>query len=200
MKTSRDVLAFDRWDGMALRGMLWLIVVLGVGANVVQPVVAWLRGESLSVSYPGEITVPELDRVGTAYNNGVYDVVVANPTLWQRVVDLAPGVLMSLLIVGVVVLLQRVMRNIVAGEPFASGQVGRLRLVALLLGLGVPVVLAAEFVAGGVLLEAVDLGGMNIIAALDFPWLMLAAGMVIALLAEAFKSGAALRDDVSGLV
>ena len=41
---------------------------------------------------------------------------------------------------------------------------------------------------------------MNIIADVAFPWLMLAAGMVVALLAEAFKSGAALRDDVSGLV
>lgn len=199
MKTSQDVLAFDRWDGMALRGMLWLIVVLGVGANVVQPVVAWLRGESLSVSYPGEITVPELDRVGTAYGDGVYDVWLDDPTWWQRVVDLAPGVLMSVLIVAVVVLLQKVLRHVVAGEPFATGQVTRLRLVALLL-LGAPAISSAEFVAGGMLLGSMDLGGMNIIAAIDLPWLMIAVGMVVALLAEAFKSGAALRDDVSGLV
>lgn len=200
MKTQRDMLAFDRWDGMVLRGALWLIVVLGVGANVVQPVVAWVRGDALSVSYPGEITVPELDRVGTAYDNGVYDVAVANPTDWQRLADLAPGVLMALLIAAVVVLLQRVLRHIVTGEPFAPGQVTRLRLVAFLLGLGVPIVLATEFVAGGVLLGSVDLGGMDISAAINFPWLMLTAGMVVALLAEAFKSGAGLRDDVSGLV
>lgn len=200
MKTSRDLLAFDRWDGVALRVVLWLIVAFGIGANVVQPIVTWVRGGSLSVSYPGKITVPELDRVGTAYDNGVYDVVVDDPTVWQRMADLVPGVLMALLIVGCVVLLQRVLRHIVAGEPFAPGQVTRLRLVAFLLGLGMPIVIATEFVAGGVLLGSVDLGGMNIIAAIDFPWLMLAAGMVVALLAEAFKSGAALRDDVSGLV
>jgi len=200
MKAKRDVLAFDRWDGMALRFVLWLIVAMGVGANVVQPIVTWVRGGSLSVSYPGTITVPELDRVGTAYGNGVYDVVIDDPTPWQRVADLVPGVLMSLLIVWVVVLLQRVLRHIVAGEQFAAGQVTRLRLVAFLLGLGVPLVFATEFIAGGVLLGSVDLGGMNIIADVAFPWLMLAAGMVVALLAEAFKSGAALRDDVSGLV
>lgn len=104
------------------------------------------------------------------------------------------------LILGVVVLLQQVMRHIVGGEPFASGQVTRLRIVAFLLGLGMPVVLAAEFVAGGVLLGASDLAGMDLVVDIEVPWLMLAAGMVVALLAEAFKSGAALRDDVSGLV
>lgn len=200
MKAKRDVLAFDRWDATALRVVLWLIVATGIGANVVQPIVTWVQGDSLSVSYPGKITVPELDRVGTAYGSGVYDVVVDDPTLWQRVTDLAPGVLMALLILGVVVLLQRVLQRIVAGEPFAPGQVTRLRLVAFLLGLGMPIVLAIEFVAGGVLLGSVDLGDMDLIAEVDVPWLMLAAGMVVALFAEAFKSGAGLRDDVSGLV
>ena len=35
---------------------------------------------------------------------------------------------------------------------------------------------------------------------LDIPWPWLIAGMVVALLAEAFKAGSRLRDDVEGLV
>ncbi len=35
---------------------------------------------------------------------------------------------------------------------------------------------------------------------LDVPWVAVVSGMVVAMLAEAFKAGSGLRDDVEGLV
>ena len=52
----------------------------------------------------------------------------------------------------------------------------------------------------GALLSDVDLGGLGLSVVLDIPWPWFIAGMVVALLAEAFKAGSRLRDDVEGLV
>ncbi len=51
-----------------------------------------------------------------------------------------------------------------------------------------------------VLLGSLDLGGLDVSFGLDLPWVPVLAGMVIAMLAEAFKAGSRLRDDVDGLV
>lgn len=45
-----------------------------------------------------------------------------------------------------------------------------------------------------------DLGGLPPTASISLPWLPIVAGLIVALIAQAFVAGAALRDDVEGLV
>ena len=42
--------------------------------------------------------------------------------------------------------------------------------------------------------------GSSSSSTIELPWVALVAGMVVAMLAEAFKAGSRLRDDVDGLV
>ncbi|HWO50410.1 MAG TPA: hypothetical protein VNN23_02345, partial [Ornithinibacter sp.] len=76
----------------------------------------------------------------------------------------------------------------------------RLRVVAAVLVLGVPVVDVLESLVGTVLLDGLDFGSLALPFMLDIPWVPMLAGLVVAMLAEAFKAGSRLRDDVDGLV
>ena len=100
-------------------------------------------------------------------------------------------------------LLVRVMRSIAVGDPFAPANVGApaggsQRLFGVRVGAGV---LLGDGRGTGALLGSVDLGGLDpAVPRWTSPGVPLLAGMVVALLAEAFKGGSRLRDDVDGLV
>ncbi|MBK6873226.1 MAG: DUF2975 domain-containing protein [Kineosporiaceae bacterium] len=198
--TPKDRLAFDRWDRLGLAALLALVALAAIARSVVQPLAAWARGQELTVPYVSSITVPPLDAVGTRYGEGRYDLRLDDPTTTQRLIDLAPGLLLLVLILTACWLVFRLMRDIGRGEPFAPRNVARLRLLAAVLALGVPV----EFVARGMstmaMLSNADLGSLNPAGQVELPWLSVLAGMCLALLAEAFKAGSRLRDDVEGLV
>ena len=97
-------------------------------------------------------------------------------------------------------LIVAVMRTIAAGDPFVAANVRRMRQLAALLLVGPFFAFFLSMSVHGALLGDVDLGGLALSAVLDIPWAWFVAGMVVALLAEAFKAGSRLRDDVEGLV
>lgn len=196
----RDLLAFDRADRWALGVMLAIVVVLTAVANVVLPVVRWVGGDGIPLPFLSEVTVPKLDAVGTRYGAADYVVTLAEPSPAQRLLDLVPGVLVVLMVATGCWLVVVVMRTIAAGDPFAAANVRRLRLVAGLLVIGPFVLFVVALPIHGVLLNQVDLGGLDPSLRLDVPWAPVVAGFVVALLAEAFKVGSRLRDDVDGLV
>ena len=144
--------------------------------------------------------MPPLDAAGVGYGPATYGVDLVDPSAGQRLLDLVPGVLGAVLVVlacGCIVLL---LRTVAAGDPFAPVNVVRLRVVAAVLVLGVPVVDVLESVVGTVLLDGLDFGSLALPFRLDIPWVPMLAGLVVAMLAEAFKTGSRLRDDVDGLV
>jgi hypothetical protein len=196
----RDLLAFDRADRWALAALLGVVVALSAAAGVVVPVLRWVRGEGIPLPFLSEVTVPALDAVGTRYGAAEYAVTLAGPSTGQRLLDLVPGVLVVLLLAAGSWLVVAVMRTIAAGDPFAAANVGRLRAIAGLLAIGPFVTAFVELPFRGALLGDVDLGGLDPGMAIEMPWAPLVAGLVLALLAEAFKTGRRLRDDVEGLV
>ncbi|MFN8079347.1 MAG: DUF2975 domain-containing protein [Kineosporiaceae bacterium] len=198
--TPKDRLAFDRWDRLGLTVSLAAVALVALAYTVIRPLLAWGRGEALSIPYLSAITVPQLDAVGTPYGEGRYDLHLADPTTGQRLIDLAPGLLLLALILTACWLVFRLMRDIGRGEPFAPRNVTRLRLLAAVLAFGVPVEFFARLSCTGALLSGIDLGSLSPAAQLDLPWLPVLAGVCVALLAEAFKTGARLRDDVDGLI
>ena len=52
----------------------------------------------------------------------------------------------------------------------------------------------------GALASNLDLGGLDLMVSMTLPWLPMTIGLVAALIAEAFKVGAKLSDDVDGLI
>lgn len=196
----RDRLTFGRSDRLGLTALLGLVAVGAVVGWVVAPVAAWVGGRGIPLEIISPVTVPELDAAGVGHGLATYDVDLADPTGGQRLLALAPGLVSAVLVVVACWLVVRVMRTVAAGDPFEPRNVTRLRAVAAVLVFGAPVVFFLEMAVRGALLGSMDLGGLEPAAFLTIPWPAFVTGMVVALLAEAFKAGSRLRDDVDGLV
>ncbi len=191
---------FDRSDRWGLGLLLGLVVAGTFLYQVVRPVAAWVTGDGVSVAIVGDVVVPALDAVGTGYGQGEYDVVVADPSAWQRLADLLPGVLLTGLVAVGCWLVIAVMRDIAAGDAFRPRNVTRLRVLAVLVAVGIPTVWFVQVPVALALLTSADLGTGGPGVLIDVPWLPVLVGSVVALFAEAFKAGTGLRDDVEGLV
>jgi hypothetical protein len=199
-RDKRDRLAFDRYDRWGLAALLALISVGAVMAYVVGPLVAWAQGGELRVPFFSKIEVPVLDGTGLGHGLGDYDVIIPDPTNQQRVLDLLPGLAWLLLIVAGCWIVLRVMGAIGRGDPFQPRNVSRLRALAVLLVIGWPVVASLQAVVAFAILADLDLEEVGPRAAFTLPVLPILVGLVVALLAQAFKVGSRLRDDVDGLV
>lgn len=199
-KPRRDWLAFDRSDRWGLGILLGLIVVVTAASSVVLPILRWADGDGIPLPFLSDVTVPELDAVGTSYGVAAYDVTLADPTTGQRLLEFLPGLLTVGLMTAGSLLIVAVMRTIAAGDPFVAANVRRMRNLAALLLVGPFFTSFLSMSVHGALLGDVDLGDLPLSAALDIPWAWFVAGLFVALLAEAFKAGSRLRDDVEGLV
>lgn len=196
----RDLLAFDRFDRWGLVFLLGAVALWTVLAWVVEPLAGWATGAPLTPELVSSVTVPPLDAAGVGYGPATYAVDLVDPSAGQRLLDLAPGVLGAALVVLACWCIVLLLRTVAAGDPFDPVNVTRLRVVAAVLLLGVPVVGVLQDAADGVLLADLDLGALELPFAFEIPWVPLLAGLVVAMLAEAFKAGSRLRDDVDGLV
>jgi hypothetical protein len=104
---------------------------------------------------------------------------------------------------GAAFLLARVIRSINLGEPFATANPGRLRIIAALLLVGG---IGSQYVEGFTRIALLDATGaadaanspLEISASLNLSWVFFAAATLV--LAQAFARGRALTEDVEGLV
>jgi hypothetical protein len=196
----KDPLAFGRSDRWGLVGLLALLAVITVVGRVVYPVLGWVQGLPVPTEVVSPVVVPVLEDTGLEHGPGTYDLLVPVHGTGLRLLSLLPGVLVALAVLVGCWLLLQVIRSIAAGDPFTPANVARLRGMAALLVFGSALVFFVEMAVTGVLLGSVDLLGSEPAVRLDFPWGLLLAGMVVAMLAEAFKVGSRLRHDVDGLV
>ena len=196
----RDVLAFDRFDRWGLVVLLGAVALGSILAGVVEPVADWVTGAPLTPIVETAVTVPPLESAGIGYGEASYAVDAVDPSVGQRLLALLPGTLAALLVVLSCWCIVLLLRTVAAGDPFDPLNVTRLRVVAGALVLGAPVVYFLQVVSDGLVLGGLDLGDLDPSYTLEIPWVPLLAGMVVAMLAEAFKAGSRLRDDVDGLV
>lgn len=200
----RDWFAFDRTDRWGFGLLLALVVVVTAATRVVAPIIEWVRGEDLAVPFFSDVDIPALAAAGLGHSQASYSLLIPDASGRQRWLDLLPGVGYGVLVCAVVWLLFRLMVDIGRGEPFAPGNVRRLRLLAGVLLVGWTVLYFVEATCSLAILDQVDLqaagveGGPR--AVLSLPIAPFIAGMAVALVAEAFKAGSRLKDDVEGLV
>ncbi len=143
---------------------------------------------------------PSLDATGVGHGDAAYDVDVPDPGVALRLLDLVPGVLLTGLVAVGCWLVLRLMRDVAAGDPFRQANITRLRVLALLIAVGLPTVWFARGPIDLALLGTLDLGTGGPSIVVTMPWLPVVVGTVVALVAEAFRAGARLRDDTEGLV
>lgn len=108
--------------------------------------------------------------------------------------DLAPG----LVVVAVTWLLRGLLLSVRDGNPFAEVNVKRLRALALVVLVGVPV---AGIIGSAFASELADSAGLDSAGVqLTMPGNPLLGGLALFVLAEVFAAGVRLRDDLDGTV
>jgi len=196
----RELLAFDRIDRWGLVVLLGAVALGAIVAGVVEPLADWVTGAPLTPRVESAVTVPPLDAVGVGYGSASYAVDAVDPGAAQRLLALAPGLLAAGLVVLSCWCIVLLLRTVAAGDPFDPVNVTRLRVLAGALVVGAPLAYFLQVVSNAMVLGNMDLGRLDLTFTLDLPWVPMLAGMVVAMLAEAFKSGSRLRADVDGLV
>ena len=196
----RDVLAFDRFDRWGLVVLLGAVALGAILAGVVEPVADWVTGAPLTPLAESAVIVPPLEAAGVGYGQATYAVDAADPSAGQRLLALLPGLLLAVLVVLACWCIVLLLRTVASGDPFDPLNVTRLRVVAGALVLGAPVAYVLQVFSDAMVLGGLDVTGLDTTFTLEIPWLPMLAGLVVAMLAEAFKTGSRLRDDVDGLV
>ncbi|GAA4976466.1 DUF2975 domain-containing protein [Actinoplanes utahensis] len=185
-----------------LRGMLGLgMVAAGVGA--VASSVATLSGQPIEVPIAvGEAVRPEtLTGVPPGVRLGSsLDMVVEEPSVTQRALELAATLPRIALITVVLALLWRAVRQASHDDPFRSALAMRLRTLGILLITGGPAVWVAESVARYALSSTVGFGGTYAVVDFLVPLAWLFFGIAVLAVGEIVRRGQAMRADLDGVV
>lgn len=195
-------LRFGRIDRAVLRAVLWIAAAVSAAFAVVVPAWGAVSGRSIRVASWLEASAPDLVGVsGVAIDNPADVVVVVDePTAGDRLLDMTPGLVTACAVVLVVIMLDRVLRDIGHGEPFSTGNVTRLRVTALAIMVGSAAEAALDAITGMVITGNHFPPDLPARASFELPLGWIAGGLVVAAIAEAFAHGTKLRQDVEGLV
>lgn len=198
-----DPLRFDRADTI-ITGVVMLLASLGgLWAGVVSPALAWATGR------PFTRTIDAPDGAALRSNPGSDAVAesaaatIPSPDAPLWIARLIEGGLHAALLVAILWLLWGIIRSVTHGRAFDRANVARLRWLAGLLILGAALCGSVSGVVSGMTQNAVFVHpGTTVMFEASFHWHLLAigAGLLSACLAEAFRRGARLEDDVEGLV
>lgn len=191
--------AWDRWDNALLEGLL-LIITLGALIFGILETLDVMTAERLAVAAvlddgPTTLATSDGDRV-TAEE---VQLSLTDPAPGQRLLVAAPTVLGSIVVATVGWLLWEVVRSLRLGDPFHRTNARRLSIAAVMAlvgGMATTLIgsLASITLAG----DAPDSLGLATAATLSF--VPVGVGIVLAAVGEVFRRGAALRDEVEGLV
>ncbi|MEU1898700.1 DUF2975 domain-containing protein [Nocardiopsis dassonvillei] len=208
------------WSG-ADSALLRFVLVVLLGFQVVHGLflLAWSTGLVPAATSAGlnvltrdlpSGTVPHSPDVAvrgdvTVEGAGGMEIAFHDPSVAERVMLVAPALLTALAAGLVAYLLLRMVLTLDGGDPFVPANVRRMYAIALTVVTGALAVPAAEALLGAVL-EHRALGTdatvvFSLSLDLDGGVLpLVAVGLVIAALAEVFRRGTRLREDVEGLV
>jgi hypothetical protein len=196
----RDWLAFDRSDYIGAKIILGIVLVGSVVFGLIGPILDAVSKAPLPVTYTSKVTsgIP-LPRGSTLDGPATVQVLLTDATFGERLTQAVPGFMFAGLTIAIALLLFQLLRSTQAGEPFTRRNVLRINVIALIVGIGGMLV---QF-AGGVADNAIQTYGrlpLSDTLTFTFTLMPLAVMMVIAFVAEAFRRGVVLREDVDGLV
>ena len=179
---------------MVTFGWLWFLV----------PLLTWRNGDALS--WDGETdhsrVAPGLRTVrgAAAYWEGQVHVEIYHPSAGLRLLSWLPEAIVAVAVIVTGFLLLRLLYETQAGRPFFASSASRLRAISLVVGVAAVAVPISWSVANRAILEAAARGqtGGHVHFAQMATWLVVA--LVVRVVAEAFRIGTRLQEDVEGLV
>lgn len=189
-------------------GFLWFAIAFGVlavisiGVGIARDGDSLLYGNSLQMPVelpPDMFHLPaRLDLNGWPKANAS----IHDPTTKQMLLRSGQDIAPLALFIVCLWLLRGFLRAVVAGEPFGTANVRRLRTIGTLLVAGAPFVALFNYSLRQALFDNAGAGfHANIaIRGFEFPGMALLGGIAAYILAEVFAYGAQLRQDVEGTI
>ncbi|MGL5811207.1 MAG: DUF2975 domain-containing protein [Nocardioides sp.] len=200
-------LAFDRWDFLATKTLL---AVTGIATPVVlllAPAWRWAQGRPLQWSADivvNRLAAPTITaRPGAELTwDGTARMTIDDPAPSVWVATMLPQAFVALTVVAVIVVLYRLIVRIQSGTAFVMASVRGLRIIALILLAAPWFVLPlggyADAAVVGTALAGTQINDFALVTGGSLA--VMAAGLMIGAIAEAFAQGQRLQDDVDGLV
>lgn len=207
---------WTRTDGVVLRVVI--LIAIGLAGLAMVYRLLWIsallpadrNASSITVHRPGDITAPSLDATtsGDGISVSAPDTMVItfhDPDTTQRLLLSVPGLMTLLAISIVLVSLLRVAASLNRGDPFVPSNARHVYTVAITVLAAALLVPAAEtFTHAQLQSMALDSHEIVLLAftldAGSAPGVLVLTGVVLVALAEVFRRGTRLRDDVAGLV
>ncbi|MFT4011644.1 MAG: DUF2975 domain-containing protein [Nocardioidaceae bacterium] len=200
---------WDRTDYLSLQAAIAFAALIVTAVSVGLPLWDWARGNpvygiietpAISHELPASLAAA---RPGASLTwDGVIQAEVADPSAALRLVNLIPGLLLSIAVIVVAAILYRLVVAARAGRPFVPAAVRDLRIVAVVIFAASVLIPVASAYAGSRLHTAAiaddALFSVSASFGLNLAWIGLA--MLVFVLAEVFRIGQRLADDVDGLV
>lgn len=202
-----------------IRFLAWAVLLIGLGLAV-GSVAYWINGGTHAGA---EVTVPvvlatsdQVDRTdgvrlpgfdlpaGSRVETGDAELVLraADSTLAEQLLARGDAVVLGLCLGVGGVLLRRLLLSVAEGRPFRAGNARRVATIAVLVAAGGTLAGVFPDLAGLLVLDRLGQTGPDSPFSLGvtFPLRPVLVAPVILALAEAFRRGAELADDVDGLV
>ncbi len=201
----RRLFTWDRSDYVFTRGATIATAAIVCVVSVGLPLWDWLRGNPLvgvvdtgSVDTPLPESLAAAEPGATLTWDGVVQLQIADPSAGLRLAALLPSLLVAALAVAIAVTLHRLIGAAEAGRPFAPATTRSLRTVGWLIFAGALLLpMIGGFADSLLILDAID-EQVSASYSLSLGWVAL--GLLVLLLAEIFRIGSRLADDVDGLV
>ena len=198
---------WGRSDQIAGEVMLWLFVVVGAALVPVVAVRAFLASRlEVPVELDGAPSaVPPGEQEGRFRLGSVEEavLVVTDPTTGDRLADAAPAMVLFASMALAAWLLLRVLRTLRTGEPFSRTNLRRVRGLAVTLFAAAYVWAAVGAIGRWHFADAAEAAvgpGVSIDRWIGVPVWPLVTALVLGAVGEFLRRGAALREDVDGLV
>jgi hypothetical protein len=199
----------ERIDRILLRGTLLLIVLAGP-ASVVLTVVAFFRDRSVhwttktgefGMAVPGYLGDPLPGTAASAQGNLSVSIEKPSAGLWW--LDALPDLLAAVTMTVVAWILLRLVLDTYVGKPFVAKSARGLRTIALVLAVAAFAIPISGAVANTRIMPRVfpnadPTFGSSWQVATTVTWLLVA--VLVLAIAEAFRIGSRLAEDVEGLV
>ena len=204
----RRAVGFDWFDVRALEGLVTAGLVIA-GAVAVMALLGvssvGLSGASSRSVLPVDLdpakVAPDLTQTLPAGVDveAVRATVVSEPSgVVERLLVRLQVLPIALLALAVLVLMRRIVRTVVAGDPFVEENVRRLRIIGWLVALS-PLLLVVAQIARAELVTRSSVGDLAL-SHLTIAFVPILIGGLLLVVAQVFAEGVALREDTEGLV
>ena len=187
-------------------GIVWVVAALAYVINGATQATAGVEIEIRplegSTALEDALVLPEGTSGVVVDNEAISNITLSiwDSTILEQVLARLNHLIAGLAVLAAAVLINKIMRSVAAGDPFAPGNAGRFRLLAIIVGAyailhSIPGAVASSLALARAGLTADLAPSLN----LDpFGIIVIPFGLLV--LAEAFRRGGQLRADTEGLI